>query len=112
MDGAQIGTWGGEHISLEVTAHGGRVEYDCAHGTIDQKIVPDARGRFDLRGTHVREHGGPVRKDETADSHPARFNGEIKDNTMTLTVTESDTKETVGTFTLVYGQQPHLMKCR
>ena len=112
MDGAQIGTWGGEHISLEVTAHGGQVEYDCAHGTIDQKIVPDARGRFDLRGTHVREHGGPVRKDETADSHPARFNGQIKDNTMTLTVTESDTKETVGTFTLIYGQQPHLMKCR
>ena len=112
MDGARIGTWGGEHISLEVTARGGQVEYDCAHGTIDQKIVPDARGRFDLRGTHVREHGGPVRKDETADSHPARFNGEIKDNTMTLTVTESDTKEMVGTFTLVYGQQPHLMKCR
>ena len=112
MEGARIGTWGGEHISLEVTARGGQVEYDCAHGTIDQKIVTDARGRFDLRGTHVREHGGPVRKDETADSHPARFNGEIKDNTMTLTVTESDTKEAVGTFTLVYGQQPHLMKCR
>ena len=112
MDGARIGTWGGEHISLEVTARGGQVEYDCAHGTIDQKIVPDARGRFDLRGTHVREHGGPVRKDETADSHPARFNGEIKDKTMTLSVTESDTKETVRTFTLVYGQQPHLMNCR
>ena len=112
MDGAQIGTWGGEHISLEVTARGGQIEYDCAHGTIDQKIVPDARGRFDLRGTHVREHGGPVRRDETPDSHPARFTGEIKDNTMTLTVTQSDTKETVGTFTLVYGQQPHLMRCR
>ena len=112
MDGAQIGTWGGEDISLEVTASGGQVEYDCAHGTIDQKIVPDARGRFDLRGTHVREHGGPVRRDETPDSHPARFTGEIKDNTMTLTVTQSDTKETVGTFSLVYGQQPHLMKCR
>jgi hypothetical protein len=31
---------------------------------------------------------------------------------MSLTVTESDTKEVVGTFTLVYGQQPRLMKCR
>ncbi|PYS75702.1 MAG: hypothetical protein DMF66_18805 [Acidobacteria bacterium] len=112
MEGARTGTWGGEHISLEVTAQGGQVEYDCAHGTIDQKIVSDARGRFDLRGTHVREHGGPVRKDETADSHPARFAGQIKGDTMTLTVTESDTKELVGTFTLVYGQRPHLMKCR
>jgi len=75
MDGAQVGTWGGEHIGLEVTEQGGQVEYDCAHGTIDQKVVADAHGRFDLRGTHAREHGGPVRKDETADSHPARFAG-------------------------------------
>jgi hypothetical protein len=112
MEKARIGTWGGEHISLEVTAEGGAVEYDCAHGTIDQKIVANSEGRFTLRGTHVREHGGPVRKDETADSHPARYVGQIKGDTMTLTVTESDTKEAVGTFTLVYGQQPRLMKCR
>ena len=45
-------------------------------------------------------------------SHPAVYKGRIEGDTMTLTVTESDTKETVGTFTLVYGQQPHLMKCR
>ncbi|MDT7541159.1 MAG: hypothetical protein QOE33_1063 [Acidobacteriota bacterium] len=112
MEGARTGTWGGEHISLDVNAQGARVEYDCAHGTIDQKIVADERGHFDLRGTHVREHGGPVRKDETADSHPAQYAGQIKGDTMSLTVTESDTKEVVGTFTLVYGQQPRLMKCR
>jgi hypothetical protein len=112
MEGAKTGAWGGEHISLDVDAQGGRVEYDCAHGTIDQRIVPDARGHFDLRGTHVREHGGPVRKDETADSHPARYAGQIKGDTMSLTVTETDTKEVVGTFTLVYGQQARLMKCR
>jgi hypothetical protein len=112
MKDARTGSWGGEHIGLEVTTEGGRVEYDCAHGTIDQKIVADAQGRFDLRGTHVREHGGPVRKDETADTHPARFTGQIKGETMTLNVTESDTKEVVGTFTLVYGQKPQIMKCR
>jgi hypothetical protein len=112
MADARTGSWGGEHIGLEVTPEGGRVEYDCAHGTIDQPVVTDAQGRFDLRGTHIREHGGPVRKDETADSHPARFTGQIKGETMTLTVNESDTKEIVGTFTLVYGQKPQIMKCR
>ena len=112
MEGARAGTWGGEHIGLEVTAQGGRVEYDCAHGTIDQRIVPDARGRFDVRGTHVREHGGPVRKDEAVDIHPARFAGEIRGDTMTLNVTEIDTKEDVGTFTLVFGRRPRVMKCR
>jgi hypothetical protein len=112
MDNAMIGGWGGEHISLDVTPEGGRVEYDCAHGTIDQKVVLDGQGRFDLSGTHVREHGGPVRKDEPADSHPARFTGQVKGETMTLTVTENDTKEIVGTFTLVHGQKPQVVKCR
>src|SRR5690349_23937403 len=55
MENAQTGTWGGEHIRLEVTAQGGEVEYDCGHGTIDQKIITDGQGHFDLRGTHVRE---------------------------------------------------------
>jgi hypothetical protein len=112
MESAQTGLWGGEHIKLEITAQGGQVEYDCGHGTIDQKIVPDGQGRFNLQGTHVREHGGPVRKDEVADTHPAQFSGQIKGQTMTLTVTESDTKELVGTFNLVFGQPPHLVKCR
>lgn len=112
MESAQTGTWGGEHIRLEVTAQGAEVEYDCGHGTIDRKIVADAQGNFLLRGTHIREHGGPVRRDEAVDSHPAQFKGQIKGNTMTLTVTESDTRELVGEFTLVYGQTPHLMKCR
>lgn len=112
MDGVKTGTWGGQHIALEVTAEGARVEYDCAHGTVDEKFMADAQGRFDLRGTHVREHGGPVRRDETPDTHPARFTGQVNGDTMTLTLTETDTNETVGTFTLVFGQPPRVMKCR
>ncbi len=109
---ALTGTWGGEHISLEVTEGGGRVEYDCAHGTIGQKIITDAGGRFEVRGTHVRERGGPVRKGEREDKHPAVYRGQIKGDTMTLTVTESDTGESVGTFTLTLGREPHIVKCR
>ena len=112
MNDAIIGTWGGEHIRMEVTAEGAQIEYDCAHGTIDQKFVLDAQGRFDLTGTHVREHGGPVRRDEQENRHPARYKGQIKGETMTLTVTESDTDQSVGTFNLTRGQQGHVTKCR
>ncbi len=104
--------WGGEHVGLEVGGEGGRLEYDCAHGTIDEKIVADAQGRFRLRGTHVRERGGPVRKGEPADSHPAVYEGRIEGDTMTLKVKEVDTGETVGTFTLKHGREPRIVKCR
>ncbi|MBV9928519.1 MAG: hypothetical protein JOZ96_26120 [Acidobacteria bacterium] len=109
---ASKGTWGGEHIGLEVTEAGGRVEYDCAHGTIDQTIRTDAGGGFRLRGTHVRERGGPVRKGEPEERHPAVYEGRIEGDTMTLTVRESDTGQPVGTFALTFGRQPRVMKCR
>ncbi len=112
MNNAQIGLWGGEHISLDGTEQAARIEYDCGHGSIDQRIIPNGNGHFNVKGTHIREHGGPVRKDEVPDVHPAEFSGQINNNTMNLTVTESDTKELVGKFTLVYGQKPHIVKCR
>ena len=109
---ARKGDWGGDHIRLEVTDQGGQVEYDCAHGTIDQRIVLDAQGRFNVSGTHVREHGGPVRKGETENHQRVQFSGQIRDNKMTLKVSETDTGESLGTFTLVYGASTRLMKCR
>ena len=39
------------------------------------------------------------------------FSGEVKGKTMTLTVRNSSTKEDLGTFTLVHGAQPKLVKC-
>ena len=112
MNVAQTGSWGGEHISLEVAEQGARIEYDCAHGSIDEKMVLDGDGRFNSTGSYTREHGGPIRRDEIPDTHPARYDGQIKNGTMTLKVTETDTSEIVGTFTLVYGQKPQIMKCR
>src|SRR6266850_6950892 len=66
------GAWGGAGIRLEVTAAGATIEYDCAHGSIDEPIVADGAGRFSAKGTHVREHGGPIRIDDVEDRHPAR----------------------------------------
>jgi hypothetical protein len=105
-----VGTWGGEHVILEVSKKGAEVEFDCAHGQITQPMVLDKQGNFDVSGTFTPEHGGPVRKDETSSSVPARYAGHIDGDTMSLTVTLE--KENVGTFTLTHGSHPILRKCR
>lgn len=110
-NGAQIGLWGGEHISLNVTEQGAQVEYDCAHGSIDRKIILDGDGRFTLSGTYVEEHGGPIRTDEITTGYAAEYSGQIKSDTMTLKVIETKTKKLVGTFTLVYGRSARIRKC-
>ena len=110
--GLPVGPWGGEHISMEVTERGATIEYDCAHATINQRITLDRRGRFDVSGMQVQEHGGPVRQNEQSTGYPARFAGQVNGKTMKLSVRNSATKELVGTFTLVYGSEPKIRKCR
>lgn len=110
--GLPVGLWGGEHIGMEVTELRTTVEYDCAHGTIDQRITLDRRGRFDVSGMQVAEHGGPVRQNEQLTSYPVRFAGQVNGKKMKLSVRDSVTKRLVGIFTLVYGGEPKLRKCR
>lgn len=104
------GMWGGDHINVEVTGNGASIEYDCAHGTIDQSISLDSHGRFNATGTHTREHPGPVREGES-DGVPASYSGHMDGATMTLTVKLAATNETIGTFTLTHGKRSRIVKC-
>lgn len=105
------GTWGAQGISMEVTESGAEIGYDCAHGSITEKIVLDGQGHFTARGRHVREHGGPIREGEEQNGQPATYRGSVSGDHMTLTVTLSDSNETVGTFTLTHGTNGRLRRC-
>jgi hypothetical protein len=105
------GRWGGQHINIEVSANTAEIEYDCAHGTIEGPLEINGKGRFRLKGTHTPEHGGPVRRDESANTRPALYTGSIHGETMTLTVTLTDKNETVGTYTLTKGATGRIFKC-
>ena len=69
------------------------------------------RGRFNVKGTHYKEHGGPVRIDEENKGQTARYTGALLARTLTITVTLTDTGQTLGTFRVKHNQEPHLVKC-
>lgn len=104
------GTWGGDHIAMEVTDEGAQLEFDCANGRITEKIAPDADGKFEAEGVYTRERPGPTRMGED-NEQPATYRGSIKDKTMTLTIELTRTHETVGTFTLTQGSTGRIRKC-
>jgi len=95
---------------MEVTDAGATIEYDCAHGRISEKITPDADGKFETKGTHTRERGGPSRQGED-NEEPALYQGSITDETMTLTVKLANNNESVGTFRLTHGKAGRIRKC-
>ena len=105
-----VGLWGGQHVALELFTAGASLEYDCAHGTIDRPIIPDADGRFLASGTHVTESGGPVREGEEPEPVPATYDGWTDGTRMTLRVRLADGTD-FGTFELRLGDVPRVFKC-
>ena len=112
MQHLSSGTWGGPHIRIEVGQGSATIEYDCANGTIDGPFTLDSKGRFNWRGTHNREHGGPIRIDEKPNSRAAIYSGFVKGDTMTLTVKLANTNEVLDSFTLRRGSTGRIFKCR
>jgi hypothetical protein len=109
LDRVPNGDWGGEHVRLSVSDTGAKVEFDCAHGTLDEPLVLDADGRFDVKGSLVVE-GGPVRLDETRKAQPVRYRGEIDGERMSLEVA-LEGGGSGGSFSLTRGGKAKLVKC-
>lgn len=102
-------SWGGIHIGLTITVNGARVEYDCAEGEILEPIRP-VNGRFTVQGVHRAGLGGPIGGDAVV-PRPARYDGTIRGDRMTLTVILTDRNELLGVFELQGGADPRVFKC-
>ena len=102
-----VGTWGGDNAGLIVSNTDVHVHIGCTLGDAVGPINPDADGRFEATGTYNVD-AYPVDRGIT---HPATFSGQIVDQTMTLTVSLTDTGRVLGPVTLVYGKEPKMGPC-
>ena len=105
------GQWGGADISMTIADDGTQIEFGCAHGHIDEQINPNSEGEFSVKGTYVREHGGPMRNDETQDQQRATYKGTVNGEKMSLSVSLTEGNVDVGTFTLERGKSGRIHKC-
>ena len=110
LDRVPTGDWGGQHVRLSVANGGSTIEFDCAHGSLDEPLLLDAAGHFDVKGRLVAE-GGPVRNDEPASERSVRYRGETDGQQMSLQLT-LEGGEDGGTFSLTKGGPARLVKCR
>ncbi len=104
------GAWGGPHVQMTVGRDGATLEFDCAHGTIQNPIVVGKDGRFQVSGRFAPEHGGPVRDDEE-NGRPAVYKGRLEGETLSLEIAY-ESGDAVGTFELVLGRATRLTKCQ
>jgi len=101
------GTWGGDNAGMIVTDTDVHVHIGCTLGDAVGPIHPDADGRFEATGTYNVD-AYPVNRGIT---HPATFSGQVVGQTMTLTVSLTDTARVLGPVTLTYGKEPKMGPC-
>lgn len=101
------GTWGGDNAGLIASNNSAHVHIGCTLGDTDESIRPDAYGQFDVVGKYNVD-AFPIDRGIT---HPARFTGRVVGQTLTLTVTLTDTPRTLGPVTLVFGKEPKMGPC-
>ncbi len=106
------GVWGGEHIRMEVNDSGADIEFDCARGSISQRLQLDDKGRFNVQGIYIAATPAPAAVDSgvTAPGVKATFTGTLSGSSLRLKVF-IEGHDMPRTFDLVQGDQGHLAKC-
>ncbi|MGC2110744.1 MAG: hypothetical protein WA655_14585 [Candidatus Korobacteraceae bacterium] len=105
-------TWGGLHVSMQMTAEGATLQFDCAQGEIQQPIKPNASGAFSVPGTYTPQRGGPVQKDNPPRDLPAIYKGTIHGDTMQLEIVLDDKSQAPESLTLTRGKTGRVVQCR
>lgn len=104
------GNWGGEGIRLEIGDDSSALQFACAEGVISEKLFKDANGNFSATGSFTRRTPGPQREGGMA-AQNASFVGRITGRSMTMKIVLTDSKTSVGEFTLELDKRVRLQKC-
>jgi hypothetical protein len=110
-ENVEPGTWGGNHVQMQVAGDGATIQFDCAHGSIAGTIPLDAEGRYSVEGLYTQEHGGPVGADEQPVPVDARYEGQVTGDSMTLILIDKGTGQKIGVYALTFGTTGFIIEC-
>lgn len=105
------GNWGATGVNFVVEDNGVKIEYDCATGEIAQKLLVDEQGGFSVNGIYTRRYPGALRVKFLPKPQPARYDGKISGDKLTLKVTLTETGKTLEEVVLRRDATGRIHKC-
>jgi len=111
MKPVAAGQWGGTGVLVDVTRTGASVQFDCAKGQISQQLRMRKDGSFSAIGSYERSGPGPIRVDRQQGARKVIYKGKVTGNSMSIKLTDSETKEDLGSFALVKGAGGRIHRC-
>jgi hypothetical protein len=111
MTSIPAGNWGAPGINLVVEDNGATIEYDCASGEIAQRLLIDEQGKFSISGIYTHRYPGAMRIKFLPKPQPARYEGVISGDKMTLKVTLTETGKTLDEVVLERNKTGRIYRC-
>ncbi len=91
--------------TLQLTASGGQLILPCDNGDrFNQPLVTDASGHFSITGTAYSGYPIPVLAGSVPVPETVVLSGTANGDTLTMTLTDKATQQTVDTYTVVKGK--------
>jgi hypothetical protein len=110
--GAPANVWGGNAVVMTVGDEGATLEFECAKGTITERLRLNSGAKFRAKGTYDAEHAGPTLRDEDSRAVDAVYSGTVENHRMRLQVLLSGQKRPTHTYELVRGHYGNLTRCK
>ena len=104
------GRWGGAQVNLIAGESFSSIDLGCGAGVIDGPLKVDANGRFKAGGRMEVFRPGPQRTDVPPAFQDAVFEGQIRGDTMDLTVQVTGGSEP-GKFQLKQNRVAKIIRC-
>ncbi|WP_291993982.1 hypothetical protein [Candidatus Accumulibacter sp. ACC003] len=111
VPGPVVGAWGGDRLNLILDVQGGKLDYDCGSGSINEPLRIDSQGQFTARGAHTAHHAGPEMAAGTATTRAATYDGRVFGTVLELRV-RIDDEAIVRSYRLEKNQKVKLIRCR
>jgi hypothetical protein len=105
------GLWGGTGMNLTVAAAGATIELDCATVEIGKQLRMKRNGSFEAQGSMTRSGPGPIRIDHQPKPVPVVLKGTVSGKTIKVSVTDADSGEELGSYSLTKGVTGRLRRC-
>lgn len=105
-----MGQWGGDHVTLSITAEGGHLGLDCGAGNFPAPLSLGMHGKFNVAGTLQLYQLGPTRPEDDSTAASALFTGHLDGNSLTLDIRTSSSKIRYH-YNLVRNKRTKLVRC-
>lgn len=104
------GRWGGDRMNLVFESGVGRLEMDCAGGSVAGPVKLATSGQFTAAGTFEQYQPGPQRADAPAAAIGAQYSGEVVGDLLKLSIRPAGATA-AQVFNLRRGATIKLLRC-